>query len=192
MRPLHIGSAVVMAAVLALGTGCSGADDNPSPNGRGSMTPSSSGSSPSPSEDPRVTEAKDRDAAIKAYTDRNQAWLDAHDQPESEWRATLSKYMVDPALASNLRTMEEQKERGYTLYGEPASDVTLPEPINGADRARLRDCRNESHYGVEDENGNKLTVGPPYSFTTWVDVVRTDSGAWKVQKITLTKKKCGS
>lgn len=163
--------AAVIVASLSIG-GCGGDADSES----GSPSSTAAGTA-APDQ-----EATDRADVEDAYVEFVRVtWTFDKHFPESRWREVVARVAVEPLVTTVVASATAQKRQGIVLYGQPVPHVTV-DPINGADRATLRDCQDARRAGMADAVTKKPRSRGIARTPVIVTLVRGSDGAWRVSE----------
>jgi hypothetical protein len=187
IRKLSCG--LVLAAILLTPTACtSGSADGKSSAPSTPPTASSSSASPPSSSspaatDPAIREAADRRAVETAWTNFWQDYAKLTKLPSADLVATVERVAVDPIRKEMIAGAKVARSAHRTDYGYVVNHPYWQQRINGATKAVLGDCQDQSHYGsMSTTTGQKLTVGVAHDNMRG-SLVKDSDGVWRVETI---------
>lgn len=172
-----------LGAVALLATAAGGCDSAP---GDAVVPPVSDVDAPPATSAPAQSE---RDAVVASYEEFWDRHSRLRDRPASSWRGELAEVAVNPQLKITLQGMRFNRANGITTYGTVRPRIT--KVIVEGNTATVVDCQDASRAGKADlETGEKKTVGVPRNPVRARLERVTDSGEWKVAKITFPGGDC--
>jgi len=187
----RLGTTLTLVAILLAPTACtsgSSGDKSSAPTTPPSATASNTslGAPSSASQtatDPATREAADQEAVETAWTKFWRVYAGLTKLPSADLVVTVDRVAVDPIRKEMISGAKVARSAHRTDYGYVVNHPYWRQRINGAAKAVIGDCQDQSHYGsMSTTTGQKLTVGVAHDNMRG-SLAKGSDGIWRVETI---------